>query len=81
MPQKSLSVTKSPSRRLPGIDDALVNANITEGDVTLIDAATGIVVATGHGTPGVVTENAAPGVYVLVIDNGTDRQTIKFIKN
>lgn len=64
-----------------GIDDALVNANITEGDVTLIDAATGIVVATGHGTPGVVTENAAPGVYVLVIDNGTDRQTIKFIKH
>lgn len=64
-----------------GIDDAIINANITEGDLTLIDAATGIVVATGHGVPAVVTEDAAPGVYVLVIDNGTDRQSIKFIKN
>ncbi len=64
-----------------GIDDAMINANITEGDVTLIDATTGIVVAKGYGTPAVVTENAAPGVYVIVIENGDERQTIKFFKN
>lgn len=64
-----------------GIDDVLVNANITEGNLTLIDAVTGIVVAKGYGTPSVVTENAAPGVYVLVIENDSQSQSIKFFKN
>ncbi len=64
-----------------GIDDISFNANLTEGDVTLIDAVTGIVVAKAYGTPSIVTEDAAPGVYVLVIESGDKRQSIKFIKN
>ncbi len=64
-----------------GIDDVLVNANITEGNLTLIDAVTGIVVAKGYGSPSVVTENVAPGVYVLVIENDSQSQSIKFFKN
>ncbi len=47
--------------------------------LTLIDATTGIVVARGVGEPGNVTSGAAPGVYLLVIQQGRTRYISKEI--
>ncbi len=64
---------------IAGIEEVADEAVLVSGDLTLIDAVTGIVVATGCGEPSVVTDLAAPGVYVLVIENGTERETRKIV--
>ncbi|MCH5246490.1 MAG: Por secretion system protein, partial [Muribaculaceae bacterium] len=48
--------------------------------LTLVNAMTGVVVARGAGNIENVTRNAAPGVYILVIESGKYRETRKFIK-
>ncbi len=45
--------------------------------LTLIDAETGVIVARGVGEPSNVTSSAAPGVYILVIQQGRTRYISK----
>ncbi len=47
--------------------------------LTLIDATNGMIVATGVGEPENVTASAAPGVYILVIQQGRTRYISKEI--
>ena len=48
--------------------------------LTLVDATTGITVARGIGDPANVTSGAAPGIYILIEDNGTTRTITKIVK-
>ena len=48
--------------------------------LTLVDATTGITVARGIGAPANVTSGAAPGIYILIEDNGTTRTITKIVK-
>lgn len=62
-----------------GITD--ITANPTDvKKLTLIDATTGVVVATGIGETTNVTANAAPGVYLLVVQQGKFRTIDKIVK-
>ncbi len=45
--------------------------------LTLVDAETGVIVARGVGEPSNVTSNVAPGVYLLMIEQGRTRYISK----
>lgn len=63
-----------------GIGD--INVDVPSvAKLTLVDATTGIVIARGVGAVENVTANVAPGVYVLLIENGKSRETRKFVKD
>lgn len=64
-----------------GIDEVAVDRPEGPARLTLIDAVTGITVATGMGTDENVTRTAAPGVYVIIRDYGTYREIDKIMKN
>lgn len=55
---------------IPGASDA-------PKKLTLVDAATGMIVATGVGETENVTSQAAPGIYILVIEQGKTRYISK----
>lgn len=62
-----------------GIGD--IEFGLGEGPVrlTLVDARTGITVATGWGAEENVTSNAAPGVYILLTEQGRVRDVKKIV--
>lgn len=62
-----------------GIEDLTVagEENTLPKHLTLIDAESGVVVARGVGEPSNVTATAAPGVYILVIQQGRTRYISK----
>lgn len=66
--------------RASGIYD-IVTEKPTITRVAVVDATTGIVVATGVGEPENLTNNLTPGVYILLIERGKMRETRKFVKN
>lgn len=69
--------------RYAAATSGISNITGTTGEInklTLVDAQTGIVVAKGVGNIENVTTKALPGIYVLVIDNGTTREMRKFVK-
>ena len=47
--------------------------------LTLVSATSGMVVAKGVGAPENITRNAAPGIYVLIIDQGTTSTAKKIV--
>jgi len=62
-----------------GIEE--IEFGLGEGPVrlTLVDARTGITVATGWGAEENVTSNAAPGVYILLTEQGRVRDVKKIV--
>lgn len=66
-----------------GVESGITDVPYTPIEVTkltLVDAMTGVVVARGAGNIENVTTNVAPGVYILVLEQGKFRETRKFIK-
>ncbi len=64
-----------------GIEDVVADAAEGPARLTLYDAVTGRVVATGIGDVENVTRAVEPGVYVILKDYGTYRETGKIVKN
>ena len=62
-----------------GIEE--IEFGLGEGPVrlTLVDAGTGMTVATGWGAEENVTSNAAPGVYILLTEQGRVRNVKKIV--
>lgn len=60
-----------------GIVGTEADQSVLPTALTLIDATTGIVVATGYGEPSNVTDGAPAGVYLLVTVRGNHRETSK----
>ena len=55
----------------------VVPGSVEPRRLTLIDATTGITVATGVGENTNVTDGAAPGVYILVVQQGVHNEILK----
>ncbi|MDE6416747.1 MAG: LamG domain-containing protein, partial [Duncaniella sp.] len=62
-----------------GIDDITVDRGEGVARITLYDPFTGVQVATGVGELENVTRNLQPGVYVMLKDYGTWRETGKIV--
>lgn len=62
-----------------GIKSTVQKASVNK--LTLVNAQTGMVVGKGVGAPENVMNSAKPGIYILILDNGTTREYRKVIKN
>lgn len=64
-----------------GVESGICDVTVSDAPkyLTLVDASTGIIVARGVGEPENVTSSAAPGVYILVIEQNGVREVRKVI--
>lgn len=70
------TITVTPASGVEGIADA---DDSLPGELTLIDAVTGIVVARGSGDPASLTTGQTPGIYILLTRRGSTRTASKII--
>ncbi|MCM1071739.1 MAG: LamG domain-containing protein [[Clostridium] fimetarium] len=80
----AMSANKVAERFNGGGVDGIESVTIGSNDesnlpkrLTLVDAETGVIVARGVGEPSNVTSNVAPGVYLLMIEQGRTRYISK----